>query len=64
MMFPYEDIVNLEHYKNPSRRQMTAIERAAQFMPFKALNEYEDVIAKKDNELDVAEDPNYVILYE
>lgn len=51
MNFPYEDIVNLPHYHDPTRGFMKNSERAAQFMPFKSLNEYEDYVAKKSDDV-------------
>lgn len=40
----YNDIINLPHYKSKTRKQMSMIDRAAQFSPFAALTGHEDAI--------------------
>lgn len=62
--FPYEDIVNLKHFHDPTRPFMPDAERAAQFMPFKSLNEYEDYVKREANDVEKSDDINYAILYE
>ncbi|MDO4527042.1 MAG: hypothetical protein Q4B87_03060 [Candidatus Saccharibacteria bacterium] len=62
--FPYEDIIELPHFKNPERREMPPAQRAAQFMPFKSLNEYDQYVFNKTDELKTAMDENYEILYD
>lgn len=62
--FPYEDIIRLPHFKNPERREMPLAQRAAQFMPFKSLNEYDQYVLNKTDELETAVDENYEILYD
>lgn len=44
--FPYKDIIDLPHHKSEGRKQMSRIDRAAQFAPFAALSEYDEVIAE------------------
>ena len=46
MMNPYDDIINLPHHTSPSRPQMSAHERAAQFSPFAALTGYGSAITE------------------
>lgn len=43
---PYKDIIDLPHHRSEGRKQMSRIDRAAQFAPFAALSEYDDVIAE------------------
>ena len=43
-MSRYDSIINLPHFKDPDRPQMSMHDRAAQFAPFKALTGYEDSI--------------------
>lgn len=43
----YDDIINLPRHVSPTRARMTLYNRAAQFMPFKALTGYEDDIAEE-----------------
>lgn len=40
----YDDIINLPHHVPSTRPQMPMIDRAAQFMPFRALTGYEDAV--------------------
>ena len=40
----YNDIINLPHHKSKTRKQMSMIDRAAQFSPFAALTGHEDAI--------------------
>lgn len=63
MNFPYEDIVNLPHFKASGKKAMSNSQRAAQFMPFKSLNEYEKLILDKTEKIDSAPDENYEIEY-
>lgn len=53
-MKEYQDIINLPHFHAPGYPHMPNIERAAQFMPFKSLKEYntmiEDVAEKIEHE--------------
>lgn len=43
-MKDYDDIINLEHFHAPGRPYMPNSERAAQFMPFKSLKGYDEMI--------------------
>ncbi len=43
-MGKYDDIINLPHHVSASRPHMPMIDRAAQFMPFRALTGYEDAV--------------------
>ena len=40
----YNDIINLPHHVSPDRRQMSMIDRAAQFSPFAALTGHSEAI--------------------
>lgn len=40
----YDDIIHLPHYVSSTRPHMPMLERAAQFMPFRALTGYEDAV--------------------
>ena len=51
----YDDIINLPHHQSRRHAHMALSGRAAQFMPFAALTGYEDVIAKANTPVDVAE---------
>ena len=42
--FPYEDILDLPHYRSKVHPPMPLQNRAAQFQPFAALTGYEDAI--------------------
>lgn len=43
-MGKFDDIINQEYVKNPNRRHMSMIERAAQFGAFKAVSGHEDAL--------------------
>ena len=43
-MGAYDDIINLPHPTSPRHPRMPMIDRAAQFMPFRALTGYEDAV--------------------
>ena len=43
-MGKYDDIINLPRHISSTRPQMPMIDRAAQFMPFRALIGYEDAV--------------------
>ena len=43
----YEDIIRLPHHVSATHPHMSLYDRAAQFMPFKALTGYEDDIAEE-----------------
>ena len=44
----YEDIIDMPHYVSPTRKQMTMIERAAQFSPFAALTGHQDAVKETE----------------
>ena len=43
----YADIIDLPHWRSPTRPHMSLYERAAQFASYKALSGYEDMIAEE-----------------
>ena len=43
-MSEYDDIINLPHHVSKNHKQMSRINRAAQFAPFSALTGYEEAI--------------------
>lgn len=43
-MGKYDDIIDLPHHVSATRPRMPMIDRAAQFMPFRALTGYEDAV--------------------
>lgn len=45
--FEFKDILYLPHFHAPNKPYLSPEKRAAQFMPFKSLDTYEDVIEKK-----------------
>jgi len=45
-MHKYDDIIDLPHHVSRNHRPMPAGDRAAQFMPFAALNGYEEATAE------------------
>ena len=48
---PYQDILYLPHFKDPTHPPLSHSKRAAQFMPFKSLAAYEIQIEQKFNDL-------------
>ncbi len=46
-MHKYEDIINLEHFHASGKPYMSNTERAAQFMPFKAMDGYDEGAQKE-----------------
>ena len=48
---PYQDILYLPHFKDPTHPPLSHSKRAAQFMPFKSLNAYEAQIEQKFDDL-------------
>lgn len=48
----YDDIIDLPHFQDKSRSQMSLSERAAQFAPYKSLVGYEEMIQEKTEELE------------
>lgn len=47
----YDDIIDLPAFHAEGRPYMKNSERAAQFMPFKSLNSYEDMVGAKESEV-------------
>ena len=45
--FEFQDILHLPHFHAPNKPFLSQEKRAAQFMPFKSLDVYEDTIEKK-----------------
>ncbi len=43
-MSKYDDIINLPHHVSGTHPHMPMLDRAAQFMPFRALTGYEDAV--------------------
>ena len=56
----YDDIIDLPHHVSATRPQMPMIDRAAQFMPFRALTGYEDAVRETarltDERVELTED--------
>ena len=44
----YEDIIDMPHHVSSTRKQMTMIERAAQFSPFAALTGHQDAVKETE----------------
>ena len=59
-MGKYDDIINLPHHVSATRPHMPIIDRAAQFMPFRALSGYEDAVQETarltDEKIELTED--------
>ncbi len=62
MNSPYEDIIGLPHFHDSKRPFMSNRDRAAQFMPFKSLNEYDVYIDNTTSE--ILNEDNYIIIEE
>ena len=54
----YDDIIDLPHYHDPDKPFMSHRDRAAQFAPFKSLVGYDQMIAKKTDEILKQDDQN------
>ena len=54
----FENIIDLPHFHEKGRPFMSSVDRAAQFMPFKSLNGYHEIIDEGAEEVfsDVWED--------
>lgn len=59
-MGKYDDIIDLPHHVSSSHPHMPMIDRAAQFMPFRALTGYEDAVHETarltDERMELTED--------
>ena len=58
-MGKYDDIINLPNHKSAKRKQMSMVERAAQFAPFRSLTGYTDEVEETarltDTKTDISE---------
>ena len=58
-MGKYDDIINLPHHTSSTRKQMSRIDRAAQFAPYVALSGYSDDVKETarltDTKIDLSE---------
>lgn len=61
----YDDIIDLPHHVSATRPQMPMIDRAAQFMPFRALTGYEDAVHETarltDDRVELTEDEKVLL---
>lgn len=61
----YDDIINLPHHVSATRPQMPMSDRAAQFMPFRALTGYEDAVQETarltDHKIELTEDEKSIL---
>lgn len=59
-MGKYDDIIHLPHHVSSTRPHMSMTDRAAQFMPFRALTGYEDAVRETarytDERIELTED--------
>lgn len=59
-MGKYDDIINLPHHKSSTRKQMSMIDRAAQFAPYMSLSGYSDDVKETarltDTKLELSEE--------
>ena len=64
-MGKYDDIINLPHHVSATRPHMPMIDRAAQFMPFRALTGYEDAVRETarltDEKIELTEDEKGIL---
>ncbi len=51
----YDDIINLPHFHAPGKAYMDNSARAAQFMPFKSLKPYDDVVEDTTDKINTEE---------
>lgn len=65
MKGPYDDIIHLPHHVSEKHPQMSAVNRAAQFMPFRALTGYEDAVQETarltDQKIELTEDEKMLL---
>ena len=59
-MGKFDDIINLPHHKSATRKQMSMIDRAAQFAPYMSLSGYSDDVKETarltDTKLELSEE--------
>lgn len=64
-MGKYDDIINLPHHVSSTRVHMPMLDRAAQFMPFRALTGYEDAVhetaRQTDEKIELTEDEKILL---
>ena len=64
-MGKYDDIIHLPHHVSATRPHMPMIDRAAQFMPFRALTGYEDAVRETarltDEKIELTEDEKGIL---
>ena len=64
-MSRYDDIIHLPHHVSSTRAHMPMADRAAQFMPFRALTGYEDAVRETarytDAKIELTEDEKAVL---
>ena len=64
-MGKYDDIIHLPHHVSATRPHMPMIDRAAQFMPFRALSGYEDAVQETarltDEKIELTEDEKAIL---
>lgn len=64
-MGKYDDIIHLPHHVSSTRPHMPMTDRAAQFMPFRALTGYEDAVREMarytDERIELTEDEKVLL---
>ena len=64
-MGQYDDIINLPHHVSSAHPRMSMLDRAAQFMPFRALTGYEDAVQETarltDEKIELTEDEKSIL---
>ena len=64
-MGKYDDLIHLPHHVSNTRAHMPMLDRAAQFMPFRALTGYEDAVHETarhtDEKIELTEDEKTVL---
>ena len=64
-MGKYDDIIHLPHHVSSTRPHMPMTDRAAQFMPFRALTGYEDAVRETarytDERIELTEDEKVLL---
>ena len=64
-MGKYDDIIHLPHHVSATRPHMPVLDRAAQFMPFRALTGYEDAVQETarltDEKVELTEDEKAIL---